>query len=71
MSKFLLLVLILGIFSKPNLLSFAEEKSKELELTEIEVTPYTNNIKWVGFSLPSSSVITKIACPKTILLLLQ
>jgi len=64
MSKFLLLVLILGIFSKPNFLSFADEKSKELELTEIETTTYTNNMKWVGFSLPSPSVITKIAWSK-------
>ena len=71
MSKFLLLILIVGIFSKPNFLSFAEENSKELELTEMKTTAYTNNMKWVGFSLPSPSVITKIAWSKKILLLLQ
>ena len=64
MSKFLLLILIVGIFSKPNFLSFAEENSKELELTEMKTTAYTNNMKWVGFSLPSPSVITKIAWSK-------
>ena len=64
MSKFILLVLILGIFSKPNFLSFAEENSKKLELTEIEATSYSNSMKWVGFSLPSPSVITKISWSK-------
>lgn len=64
MSKVLLLILILGVFSKPNFLSFADGDSKKLELTEIESTAYSNNMKWVGFSLSSPCIITKISWSK-------
>lgn len=64
MSKVLLLLLIVGIFSKQNFLSFADDNSKKLELKEIESTSYTNNMKWVGFELSSPSVITKISWSK-------
>ena len=60
MSKLLLLILVIGVFSKPHFLSFAED-SKKLDLTEMETGSYTNKLKWVAFSLPSPYIITKIS----------
>jgi hypothetical protein len=64
MSKLLLLILVIGAFSKPHFLSFAEG-SKKLDLTEMETGSYTNKLKWVAFSLPSPHVITKISFSNT------
>ena len=64
MSKLLLLILVIGAFSKPHFLSFAED-SKKLDLTEMETGSYTNKLKWVAFSLPSPHVITKISFTNT------
>ena len=64
MSKLLLLILVIGVFSKPHFLSFAED-SKKLDLTEMETGSYTNKLKWVAFSLPSPHVITKISFTNT------
>ena len=60
MSKLLLLILVIGVFSKPHFLSFAED-SKKLDLIEMETGSYTNKLKWVAFSLPSPYIITKIS----------
>lgn len=64
MSKLLLIILVIGVFSKPHFLSFAED-SKKLDLTEMETGTYTNKLKWVAFSLPSPYVITKISFTNT------
>jgi hypothetical protein len=61
MSKFLFLLLIIGIFSKPNFLSFLEDNSQKLDLNEIPSSIYANSLNWIGFSLSSSHVITKIS----------
>ena len=61
MSKFLYLLLIIGILSKPNFLSFLEDNSQKLDLTEMPLMSYTNSLKWIGFSLSSPHVITKIS----------
>ena len=64
MSKLLLIILVIGVFSKPHFLSFAED-SKKLDLTEMETGSYTNKLTWVAFSLPSPHVITKISFTNT------
>ena len=64
MSKLLLIILVIGVFSKPHFLSFAED-SKKLDLTEMETGSYTNKLNWVAFSLPSPHVITKISFTNT------
>ena len=61
MSKFLYLLLIIGILTKPNFLSFLEDNSQKLDLTEMPLMSYTNSLKWIGFSLSSPHVITKIS----------
>ena len=61
MSKFLYLLLIIGILSKPNFLSFLEDNSQKLDLTEMPLLSYTNSLKWIGFSLSSPHIITKIS----------
>ncbi len=62
MSKILLLLLITGILSKPNFLSFLKDSSEKIDWTEMsEVPAYSNSIKWVGFELPSPHIITKIS----------
>ena len=61
MSKILFLLLIIGIFSKPNFLSFLEDNSQKLDLNEIPSSIYANSLNWIGFSLSSSHVITKIS----------
>ena len=61
MSKVLLLLLALVALSEQNFLSFADS-SKKLELkTMKQDESYSNKMKWVGFELPSSNVITKIS----------
>ena len=58
MSKFVFLLLLKIIFL-PNTLS--QNNSQKLDITEIPSTSYTNNIKWIGFSLSSPHIITKIS----------
>ena len=61
MSKVLLLLLALVALSEQNFLAFADS-SKKLELkTMKQDESYSNKMKWVGFELPSSNVITKIS----------
>lgn len=61
MSKFLFLLLIIGILSKQNFLSFLKESSQKIDLIEIPSSSYTNSLRWVGFFLSSPHVITRIS----------
>ena len=61
MSKFLFLLLIIGILSKQNFLSFLKESSQKIDLIEIPSSSYTNSLRWVGFFLSSPYVITRIS----------
>ena len=58
MSKFVFL-LLLEIILFPNGLS--QDNSQKLDVTEIKSTSYSNYIKWIGFSLSSKHIITKIS----------
>ena len=59
MPKFIIIFLIIEIILFPKALS--EVNSQKLVLTEIIPTIYTNSMKWIGFSLSSPHVITKIS----------
>ena len=61
MSKFLFLLLIIGILSKQNFLSFLKESSQKIDSIEIPSSSYTNSLRWVGFFLSSPHVITRIS----------
>jgi hypothetical protein len=58
MSKFLYFLLIILL---QNSLSDLDDVSQKINLTEVLTTSYTNSIKWIGFSLPSPHIITKIS----------
>jgi hypothetical protein len=55
------LLLIIGILSKQNFLSFLKESSQKIDLIEIPSSSYTNSLRWVGFFLSSPYVITRIS----------
>jgi len=55
------LLLIIGILSKQNFLSFLKESSQKIDLIEIPSSSYTNSLRWVGFFLSSPHVITRIS----------
>ena len=57
MFKFLFLL----ILSKPYFLLLFEDNSQKIDLTEIPSKAYTNSMKWIGFSLSSPHIITKIS----------
>ena len=62
MSKILFLLLIAFSVSKPNFLRFLQASSEKIDSTQIlQGVSYSNSIKWVGFELPSSHIITKIS----------
>ena len=60
MSKFIFLLLIIEIVTQTNNSPSLEDNSQKLNLTEIPSVNYTNSIKWIGFSLSSPYIITKI-----------
>ena len=57
MLKFLFLL----ILSKPYFLILLEDNSLKIDLIEIPSKTYTNSMKWIGFSLSSPHIITKIS----------